>query len=177
MPLAIESIADSLQNEALSAMWAIGDLADVPSDDHMFRRPGLSDENLRRIDWLFDHDVYDLPLAERPECHQDGTSYMSVYGRMLPDRPAQTLTTGFLTPGRGRFVHPTRRRVLTPAEAARLQGFPSTYLFQPDRREIPSAASLTKWIGDAVPMPLGQVASLAALAPLLTDTSIGSAPD
>jgi len=30
-------------------------------------------------------------------------------------------------------------------------------------------AKLTKWIGDAVPMPLGYVAGLSALAPLITE--------
>ena len=77
--------------------------------------PELSDANRRRIDWLFDNDAHDLPLSERPDCHRDGTTYNAVYGRLYPDRPAPTITTGFLTPGRGRYIHPTRRRVLTPA--------------------------------------------------------------
>ena len=70
-----------------------------------------------------------------------------------------------MTPGRGRYIHPTRRRVLTPREAARIQGFPDTYEFHVDPRNPPVKAKLAKWIGDAVPMPLGHAAGLAALLP------------
>ena len=68
-----------------------------------------------------------------------------------------------MTPGRGRYVHPTRRRTLTPREAARLQGFPDTYRFVTDPRCPPSRAKLAKWIGDAVPMPLGYAAALSSV--------------
>ena len=81
---------------------------------------------------FFEHDLYNLPNSERPDCHKDGTTYGSVYGRMFPDRPAPTITTGFMTPGRGRFIHPLLPRTLTPWEAARIQGFPDTYNFFPD---------------------------------------------
>ncbi|MFN6119677.1 MAG: DNA cytosine methyltransferase, partial [Actinomycetes bacterium] len=60
---------------------------------------------------------------------------------------------------------PTERRVLTPREAARIQGFPDTYEFHVDPSRPPSKAKLAKWIGDAVPMPLGHAAGLAALLP------------
>jgi DNA (cytosine-5)-methyltransferase 1 len=164
-----------MKTEPLDVMWAIGELADHPADDHMFREPELSEENQRRINWLFDENEHDLALAERPECHQEGTTYTSVYGRMYADQPAPTLTTGFLTPGRGRFVHPTQRRTLRPAEAARLQGFPDNYVFDP--QQVPSTAKLVKWIGDAVPMPLGHIAGLSALVPDLfgQEGSISSA--
>ncbi|MBL6927391.1 MAG: DNA cytosine methyltransferase, partial [Acidimicrobiia bacterium] len=108
-------------------------------------------------------DEYELALDQRPPCHKEGTTYVAVYGRMYPDRPAPTLTTGFLTPGRGRFVHPLRRRVLTPAEAARLQGFPDTYRWRLPGEQTPTSSLLTKWIGDAVPMPLGHAATLSVL--------------
>ena len=81
------------------------------------------------------------------------------------DRPSPTLTTGFGTPGRGRYVHPTKLRVLTPREAARIQGFPDTYRWQIPGEPVPKAQSLAKWIGDAVPMPLGHAATLSALGP------------
>ena len=103
-------------------------------------------------------------LSERPECHKDGTSYTSVYGRMRPGEPAPTITTGFTTPGRGRFVHPAERRTLTPREAALIQGFPLDYRFITEAGPPPSRSQLAKWIGDAVPMPLGYAAALSALA-------------
>ncbi|MDE0067937.1 MAG: DNA cytosine methyltransferase [Acidimicrobiaceae bacterium] len=113
----------------------------------------------------------ELRSAEYPECHQDGTSYGAVYGRMHGDRPAPTITTGFMTPGRGRFVHPTERRTLTAAEAARLQGFPDSYFFRPSPDTTPTRAQLAKWIGDAVAAPLGYAAALSALVPALAATA------
>ena len=129
------------------------------------RSTELTEANRDRIRWLFDNDEHDLALGQRPECHQDGTSYGAVYGRMHADRPAPTITTGYMTPGRGRFVHPTEHRTLTPAEAARLQGFPDDYCFRPAPGRLPSRSQLTKWIGDAVAAPLGYAAALSALAP------------
>ncbi len=146
-----------------SVTWAIGDLAETPFDQRLHLDVELSEDNRRRIDFLFDENLHDLPNSQRPECHQDGTTYNSVYGRLHADRPAPTLTTGFMTPGRGRYIHPSLRRTLTPWEAARLQGFPDTYDFFPDPKNPPTKLKITKWIGDAVPMPLGFAAGLSAL--------------
>ncbi|MDA0371961.1 MAG: DNA cytosine methyltransferase, partial [Actinobacteria bacterium] len=46
------------------------------------------------------------------------------------DGPSGTITTGFLTPGRGRFVHAVEPRGLSPREGARLQGYPDSYSFE-----------------------------------------------
>lgn len=144
--------------------WAIKDLEDAPIDGLMTLPVDWSEENRRRIQWLFDNNAYDLPPSERPECHRDGTSYNAVYGRLHLDKPAPTITSGFMTPGRGRYIHPTRLRTLTPREAARLQGFPDAYRFHPDESHPSAKTQLAKWIGDAVPMPLGHAAGLATLA-------------
>ena len=163
-PIPILRVSQALADaSARSVWWAIGDLEGRSGDDPMDRPAALSPENRQRIDWLFDNDEYDLPCSERPECHRESTSYPSVYSRIRPETPAQTITTGFMTPGRGRYVHPTRRRTLTPREAARLQGFPDTYRFVTDPRCPPSRAKLAKWIGDAVPMPLGYAAALSSV--------------
>ena len=162
-PIDLADVQEALVDESRSVLWAIEDLASRPFDDRLHLDVELSAENRRRIDYLFDHDLHDLPNSERPECHQDGTTYNSVYGRLYGDRPAPTITTGFLTPGRGRYIHPEERRTLTPWEAARLQGFPDTYDFFPDPKDMPSKLKLTKWIGDAVPMPLGYAAGISAL--------------
>jgi DNA (cytosine-5)-methyltransferase 1 len=163
-PLPLAGVAESLRSEARPITWAIEDLVDETDRCHMTRLPSFSEENVERIRWLFENDAYDLPNEQRPDCHKDGTTYNAVYGRLHPDRPAPTITTGFMTPGRGRFIHPTRQRVLTAREAARLQGFPDDYDFKPDGSE-PSKAQLAKWIGDAVPMPLGYAAAMSVLAP------------
>lgn len=165
-PMPLDEIARTLRRpEPLSAWWAIGDLAGIESTKAIDQQTELSPENHARIEWLFDNDAYDLGLPERPPSHQNGTSYMSVYGRMKKDEPAQTITTGFMSPGRGRYVHPTERRVITAHEAARLQGFPDDYEFEVDPANPPTRSKLAKWIGDAVPMPLGYAAVLSALAP------------
>lgn len=162
-PLGIAEIADLLRDEPRSVWWAIADL-EGQEDDHLMRQvTNLSRQNQDRIDWLFDNDEHDLDLPERPRSHRDGTTYTAVYGRLKKDLPAPTITTGFTSPGRGRFTHPTRRRTLTPHEAARLQGFPDDYNFVPNPRRPPSRSQLSKWIGDAVPMPLGYAAALAAI--------------
>jgi DNA (cytosine-5)-methyltransferase 1 len=162
-PIPLRDVELALADEARSVMWAIGDLIDRPFDDRLHLEIALSDENRRRIDWLHTENKFDLPNDLRPDCHKDGTTYNAVYGRLHGDRPAPTITTGFLTPGRGRYIHPELRRTLTPLEAARLQGFPDTYDFFPDPRNPPNKLKLTKWIGDAVPMPLGFAAGLSAL--------------
>ena len=141
-------------------------------------------DNWDRIEYLHSKkgkSSFNLPLEFHNPMHQpavrkdlveqgivsaedEETTYRSVYGRMDPDRPAGTITTGFMTPGRGRYVHPTQKRTINPREAARLQGFPDNYRFTIEGNP-PTSQLLTKWIGDAVPLPLGYGAALAALAP------------
>lgn len=162
-PMDIDQVGRALASDHRDLWWAIHDLEDEPVDGKLVVEADYSDENRRRIDWLFEHDEYDLPPSERPECHQKGTTYNAVYGRLHRDKPAPTITTGFMTPGRGRYIHPTRRRTITPHEAARLQGFPDGYNFHPRPGKVSSKAQLGKWIGDAVPMPIGYVAGLSVL--------------
>ncbi len=171
-PLPIESVKNALSDPGTkrgerSVSWL---LRKVPTFRVTGRERDVLDiqtehsvENQERIDWLFDNDAYDLPDARRPRCHQAGTTYGAVYGRMYPDRPAPTITTGFTSPGRGRFVHPTERRTITPREASVIQGFPLGYRFVGAGGGRPARAQLAKWIGDAVPMPLGYAAALSAL--------------
>ncbi len=162
--LTLKEVAKNLKHEARPLEWAIGDLLDDLAPPRktgiMDTVPVFSEENIMRIDHLFDNDLYDLPDAVRPDCHKNGNTYPSVYGRMRWDKPAGTITTGFLTPGRGRYVHPLRRRVLTPHEAARVQSFPDSFKFVVDAASPPSRSSLTKWIGDAVPPLLGYASTL-----------------
>lgn len=167
-PIPLAEVRDLLaQERARSVEWAICGGQSLSDDPAMHDFPEFTEVTRERIAWLFDNDEHDLALAERPECHQDGTSYGAVYGRMHRDRPAPTITTGFMTPGRGRFVHPTEHRTLTAAEAARLQGFPDSYFFRPSPDTPPTRAQLAKWIGDAVAAPLGYAAALSALVPAL----------
>lgn len=144
------------KKETESVLWAIGDLEELENGAPVFDEPPKATaETQRRIDW-FEEDLRrrELDNSERPDCHKNGTSYTAVYGRMYTDRPAPTITTGFGTPGQGRFIHPTCARLITPHEAARIQGFPDSFrFFEPGER--PTRRNLTKWIGDAVPSILG----------------------
>lgn len=160
----IKDVASSLKQEPRPLSWAIGDLLHEFTKELgttiMNTTPVMSAENAARIKHLFENDVYDLPDAERPDSHKNGHTYPSVYGRMYWTKPSQTITTGFLTPGRGRHIHPIRPRVITPHEAARIQTFPDTFNFVVDAAHPPSRAGLQKWIGDAVPPLLGYAATL-----------------
>ena len=165
-PIPLAEVARMLSDDRRrSVMWALGDLPAAGADDLLGRPTVHSPVNQRRIDWLFANNAYNLPTSERPVCHRNGTTYGAVYGRMKPDEPAPTITTGFMSPGRGRFVHPTERRAITAREAAVLQGFPYNYQFTTDPENPPTRSQLAKWIGDAVPMPLGYAAALSALGP------------
>lgn len=167
IPLDLGALKELFARPAESVTWMLGDLEsrELDSDDPMFSVPQLSRDNQVRVNWLFDEDNprYTLENAIRPDCHKDGTTYSNTYGRMYPDKPAPTITGGFLTPGRGRFLHPNLPRVLTPREAARVQGFPDWFSFVPNTNEPSSRAQLSTWIGNAVPTILGFVATLAAL--------------
>lgn len=159
----LKAVAAEFARDPSPISWAIGDLVDSPNEsDIMNSAPALSNENQSRLDVLFQENLHDLPLEYRPECHRNGTSYSSSYGRMHWDRPAPTLTTGLFSPGRGRFVHPVRKRMLTPLEAARIQGFPDWYQFRHAQFET-GRTDLAKWIGDAVPSILGYIAAVTAL--------------
>jgi len=166
-PVSIDEISTALSLEKpLSVWWAISEFAKKRGSHFMDQLPKLSVTNEQRVKFLIDNDLHNLPNSERPDCHKDGTTYTAVYGRMFKDKPAPTLTCGFLSPGRGRFTHPTQARVLTPREAARIQGFPDNYVFDAVENEEPKKTHLAKWIGDAVPMPLGYAAGLCLLLPI-----------
>jgi DNA (cytosine-5)-methyltransferase 1 len=136
--------------------WAIGDLAHADGTTNFDTPSKPSDENCRRMDYLFEESVFELPDRLRPECHRKGGhTYSSVYGRLRWEQPAQTITSGYGSMGQGRYVHPSRRRTLTPHEAARLQLFPDWFDFGPGPR--------TAWatsIGNAVPHKLSYVFAL-----------------
>lgn len=139
--------------------WAIGDLLRIDDSDAMVDTPSVpSEDNEARIDWLFDNDAYDLPNPRRPECHHNDHSYLSMYGRLRWDQPAQTITSGFGSMGQGRFVHPLVRRTLTPHEAARLQFLPDFMNFS----SVARRSDLATMIGNAAP-PILTIAIVQAL--------------
>jgi DNA (cytosine-5)-methyltransferase 1 len=134
----------------------IADLEHEPIDPArpVTKQSTISEDNQSRIKYLFDMGVFDLPNRLRPPCHRDKKhSYVSMYGRLNANRPAQTITSGFGSMGQGRFVHPTQRRMITPHEAARIQGFPDYFDFAP----VEKLTSLREMIGNAVAPPVAAV--------------------
>jgi DNA (cytosine-5)-methyltransferase 1 len=128
--------------------WATEDLLDKEPKTPLDTPSKPNKDNRERIDWLFDNDEDDLPNPERPDCHKDKEhSYISMYGRLRWDAPAQTVTSGFGSMGQGRYVHPLRRRTLTPHEAARLQFLPDFV----DFTDVTQRSDLATIIGNVAP--------------------------
>ena len=134
-----------------SVEWAIGDLAGRTTLSGPNAPSVANANNLQRMQWLIDNDEYDLPNKRRPHCHHDDHSYVSMYGRLRWDAPAQTITTGYGSTGQGRYVHPAEARTITPHEAARLQTLPDFF-------DLGAEKTRRTWahvIGNAVPPLLG----------------------
>jgi DNA (cytosine-5)-methyltransferase 1 len=133
--------------------WAVGDLAGIRRQDDFDQPAVATPDNEKRMRYLREHGVWDLPDHLRPSCHREiEHTYKSMYGRLRWDQPAQTITSGYGSMGQGRYVHPSGRRTLTPHEAARIQFFPDWFDFGPGPRTV--WATL---IGNAVPMKLSYV--------------------
>ena len=90
--------------------------------------------------------VMDLPEELRPKSY-----FKNTYARLVPEKPAPTMTRNFGTPSSSRCVHPHQNRALSTREGARLQGFPDDYEF------CGGKGSKNLQIGNAVPPILGEV--------------------
>ncbi len=145
---------------------ALDGLGDVQRRTIFDEPSQLSEENLKRVQFLVEREEYDLPDDERPDCHRlKRHNYGSVYGRMRPDEVAPTITTGFLSPGRGRFTHPFEARSLTPREGARLQGFGADFDWIEHSGDL-HRCDYASMIGSAVPPQLGFAVGMVALSTL-----------
>lgn len=159
-----KALLDTLQarpplHHVRTVRWAIADLVKGSRSDLFDTASTPNKDSIRRINHLFDKGLYDLPNRYRPKCHRSEHSYRSMYGRLSWDEPAQTVTTGFGSMGQGRYVHPSRRRTITPHEAARLQMFPDFFNFT----AASSRGALQRMIGNAVPPPLSMTIVALAL--------------
>lgn len=89
------------------------------------------------------------PVGVGPKCldraRTEHGGYTDVYGRLAWDRPSVTITARCRTPSCGRFAHPEQDRGLSIREAALLQGFPPTFIFDGNFDDR------FKQIGNAVP--------------------------
>lgn len=157
VPPTHETDARPTAGQALSGLRPL-EHGESDPDDRIHIARTLSPKNMERVrhsqpggSWR------DWPEALRLACHKkvSGHSFGSVYGRMLADAPAPTITTLFYNIGTGRFIHPDQDRGLTLREGAVLQSFPPSYRFVEDGEEV-SMVRLGRHIGNAVPVALAQ---------------------
>lgn len=144
--------------EAIGTLPAIAAGGRDP-DDPMHVASALSDLNLQRIRASRPGGTWrDWPAKLRASCHRktSGATYPSVYGRMVWDAVAPTITTQCFGFGNGRFGHPAQDRAISLREAAMLQTFPRGYKFAPDGAVI-KFNRMGRLIGNAVPVRLGEV--------------------
>ena len=98
-----------------------------------------------------------IPKRLRPKCHQDkDVGFSNVYGRMVWDEPAPTITGGCTTLSKGRFGHPVEDRTISVREAALLQTFPRDYVF-----DTPYMDHVCNMIGNALPCEFADVVARA----------------
>lgn len=169
-PVTNDALKSYEMDDVRNLRWAIEDLADEQPVGLFSSASVLSEENAARARYLLRYGKYDLPNRLRPPCHRDKPShkYKSMYGRLSWEQPAQTITTGFGSPGQGRYLHPERLRTLTPHEAARLQFFPDWFDFS----RATNRTALAECIGNAVPSKVAFCVGQAVLS-LATDVSSG----
>ncbi len=136
---------------------AIGDLPPRPTEVnlHWGRNPtALSEQRYRNVP--LGGNRFDLPVELTPDCWirktKGGTD---LFGRLWWNRPSVTIRTEFFKPEKGRYLHPEEHRPITHREAARLQGFPDTFVF------TGSKTSIARQIGNAVPVDLANAIALA----------------
>lgn len=165
MPHEFEPLDGFLPREQFrSVREAIGGLPPVAAgettpDDPMHRSAGHAKGTIETIRAV-PKDGGSRPPDVGPEClrrardRQGRGAYDDVYGRLWWDRAAITITAYSRNPASGRYVHPEQDRGLSIREAALLQGFPSTYVFEG------SLDDAFRQIGNAVPPVFA--ASLAA---------------
>ena len=152
------------QESPTTVRAAIGKLAAIAQGgaypkDPLHAASKLSDLNLERIRASRPGGTWrDWPKHLVADCHrrETGHTYPGVYGRMVWDVPAPTLTTQFYGFGNGRFGHPEQDRAISLREGAILQGFPESYSFIPDGTPFHFKA-LGRMIGNAVPVTLGEI--------------------
>lgn len=145
---------------------AIGDLPGTPTerDLHWGRNP--RPESVERYRAVPEGgNRFDLAKNRPdllPDCWRNKKSGTTdVFGRLWWDRPSLTIRTEFYKPEKGRFLHPSEHRPITHREAARVQTFPDSFLFEGSKIEI------ARQIGNAVPPRLAEALARKVVLPLL----------
>ena len=155
------------QNRAKAYVTVREAIADLPSIENGTEHPDkrrypnhraarLSSLNLERIRHTGANGRRDWPESLLPKCYtkkKNGERYnghSDCYTRLDWDEPAPGLTTRCISYSNGRFGHPEQDRAITVREAARLQGFPNSFVF------TGSLNSMARQIGNAVPVQVAK---------------------
>lgn len=134
-------------------------------NDPLHRAKSLTPINEQRIKATpYGGSWKDWPENLKLCCHktEKGSSFGSVYGRMVWEKPAPTMTTQCTGLGNGRFGHPEQDRAITAREAALIQTFPKEYKFFEDERSV-SIVKASRYIGNAVPPKLGEIIGMSII--------------
>jgi DNA (cytosine-5)-methyltransferase 1 len=149
---------------------ATGDLPAKPTDSDLHWGRNPRPESIERYKAVPEGGNR-FDLAENrpdllPNCWRNKKSGTTdVFGRLSWDKPALTIRTEFYKPEKGRFLHPREHRPITHREAARLQTFPDSFVFEGSKIEI------ARQIGNAVPPRLARALAEGAILPLLKSRS------
>ena len=120
------------------------------------RAARLSPLNLLRIRHTGANGRRDWPESLLPKCYtkkKNGKRYnghSDCYTRLAWDEFAPGLTTRCISYSNGRFGHPEQDRAISVREAARLQGFPDSFVF------TGSLNAMARQIGNAVPVQVAK---------------------
>jgi DNA (cytosine-5)-methyltransferase 1 len=128
------------------------------ADDAIHRASSLSPLNLKRVRASKPGGTWrDWPTELVATCHtkESGKNSTGVYGRMVWDAPAPTMTTQCNGFGNGRFGHPEQNRAISLREAAIFQSFPHDYIFAEKDKPV-AAKTVARLIGNAVPPKLAE---------------------
>lgn len=120
----------------------------------------LSDTNKQRLDYIRKHggDRLNVSKNMQLDCHKKANvSYTDTYGVLDLNKPSPTITSGCTIISKGRYGHPTQNRGLSVREAARLQSFDDSFIFDG------TVGEMSLQIGNAVPPKLAQASGKAIL--------------
>ena len=156
------SLPSKTTNKIKTIKQSIGSLpkiraGQINKSDSLHRASNLSKLNIKRIRKSRPGGTWkDWPYELLPNCYRkaSGKTFSSVYGRLNPNKPANTLTTQFTRYGTGRYGHYEQDRALSLREGAIIQTFPKNYWFNQEKLGITKVAM---HIGNAVPPIAGNV--------------------
>jgi DNA (cytosine-5)-methyltransferase 1 len=134
-----------------------GDILRQPmaADDPLHSWPEPSELALRRFKLIpSGGDKRDImraaPQLCPPSWEKVGCNATDVWGRIDTSQPSNTIRCTFQNPSKGRYIHPTKNRVLSLREGARLQGVPDSWQF------VGKPYSVARQIGNGVPLALSK---------------------